>query len=448
MPAPRPPADGTIADVLPRRPLTGTPTRAGLRNMQQLIQLRWIAVVGQIATILVVHYGMQIALPLQPMLATLAVLATFNILSLWWWQRRARVTNAALLLALLVDVASLAIQLYLGGGIGNPFVFLFVLQVALGTVLLRHPANWLLAGAAGLGVVALVLFPGPTTIHSDPARGLADPYVQGLLVCFLLVATLLVVFISRINRILRDRDARVAELRQRAAEEEHIVRMGLLASGAAHELGTPLATLAVILGDWRHLPTLVSDPELLTDVGEMQAQVARCKSIVTNILLAAGETRGEAPVQTRLHDFLDTLVEDWRVSRACDRLDYRNDCAINPRIVADTGLRQMVFNVLDNALEASPAGLGLVARCEGADLVMEVSDDGPGFSADILERLGTPYNSSKGRPGGGLGLFLSVNVARTLGGRLLARNRPQGGAVVAVRLPLESLSIEEREDDA
>src|SRR5690606_5031874 len=121
-----------------------------------------------------------------------------------------------------------------------------------------------------------------------------------------------------------DRDARVAELRQRAAEEEHIVRMGLLASGAAHELGTPLATLAVILGDWRHLPTLVSDPELLTDVGEMQAQVARCKSIVTNILLAAGETRGEAPVQTRLHDFLDTLVDDWRVSRACDRLDYRN----------------------------------------------------------------------------------------------------------------------------
>src|SRR5690606_40820947 len=114
----------------------------------------------------------------------------------------------------------------------------------------------------------------------------------------------------------------------------------------------------------------------------------------------------------------------------------------------DTGLRQMVFNVLDNALEASPGGLALVARCDGADLVMEVSDDGPGFSAEILERLGTPYNSSKGRPGGGLGLFLSVNVARTLGGRLLARNRPQGGAVVAVRLPLESLSIEERVDDA
>src|SRR5690606_39703024 len=106
------------------------------------------------------------------------------------------------------------IQLYLGGGIGNPFVFLFALQVALGTVLLRHPANWLLGAATALAVIALALFPGPTTIHSDPAHGLADPYVRGLLVCFLLVATLLVVFISRIHRILRDRDARVAELRQ------------------------------------------------------------------------------------------------------------------------------------------------------------------------------------------------------------------------------------------
>ena len=89
------------------------------------------------------------------------------------------------------------------------------------------------------------------------------------------------------------------------AEEEHIVRMGLLASGAAHELGTPLSTLSVILGDWHHLPTFASDPELSQDVSEMQAQVMRCKSIVTNILLSAGETRGEAPVETRLHDLFE-----------------------------------------------------------------------------------------------------------------------------------------------
>lgn len=425
----------------------GPPDSAGRRNLQQLIQLRWIAVVGQIATIATVHYGLGIALPLQPMLWVLAGLVAFNLLSLAWWRRHGRVSNAALLLALLVDVASLTAQLYFSGGITNPFVFLYLLQVALGALLLRPPANWIVAIVAGLCLVLLAVFPAPLRIPVEPWRGLADPYVQGLLICALLVATLLAVFIARIGRILRERDARLATLRQRAAEEEHIVRMGLLASGAAHELGTPLSTLSVILGDWQHLPTFASDPELLHDVVEMQAQVLRCKAIVTNILLSAGETRGEAPAQSTLHAFMDGLVEDWKASRPVRGFSYRNDCEADPGIVADSGLRQMVFNVLDNALEASPDWVELHVACRGSRLVIEVNDAGPGFSPAVLERLGAPYNSSKGRPGGGLGLFLSSNVARTLGGTLTARNRSHGGAAVTINLPLSALTLEERRDD-
>ncbi|KQZ56519.1 MULTISPECIES: ATP-binding protein [unclassified Lysobacter] len=427
--------------------MNGAQDRTGLRNMQQLIQLRWIAVVGQVVTIFVVHYGIGIALPLGTMCAVLAALVAFNLGSQQWWKRRAHVSNLALLVGLLVDVISLSIQLYLSGGITNPFVFLYLLQVALGTVLLRSPANWILAAAAGVCFTALAVLPTPLHIAADPGNGLADHYVQGLLICFLLVAALLVVFITRIGRILRERDARLAELRQRAAEEEHIVRMGLLASGAAHELGTPLSTLSVILGDWQHLPSIASETELHHDVAEMLAQVARCKSIVTNILLSAGETRGESPVETTLHELLDDLADEWRAARTPAAFEYQRRCEDDPSIVSDEGLRQMVFNVLDNALEASPAWVALDADCRDGELVIQVSDAGPGFSADVLERLGTPYNSSKGRPGGGLGLFLSVNVARTLGGRLTARNQPQGGAVVTVTLPLSAIALEEHGDD-
>lgn len=427
--------------------LSGSRDRAGLRNMQQLIQLRWIAVVGQVATILAVHFGLGIELPLGLMFGVLAALAAFNLGSHMRWRRSERVSNDAVLLGLLVDVASLGIQLYLSGGVTNPFVFLFLLQVVLGTVLLHSPGNWIIAAAAAFAVTLLALLPTPIRLPVEPAQGLADPYVQGLLICFVLIAALLVVFITRIGRIIRERDARLAELRQRAAEEDHIVRMGLLASGAAHELGTPLSTLSVILGDWQHLPTMASDGELYHDVSEMQAQVARCKSIVTNILLAAGETRAEAPVETTLHALLDELANDWREARNPAQFRYRNDCSLDPPIVADVGLRQMVFNVLDNALEASPRFVALEARCEDETLLLDVSDAGDGFAVEILQRLGTPYNSSKDRPGGGLGLFLSVNVARTLGGSLTARNRPQGGAVVTIALPLAAIAIEESNDD-
>lgn len=415
--------------------------------MQQLIQLRWIAVVGQVATILVVQYGLDIALPLGLMCGVLAALAVFNLVSHLWWRRSEQVSSVALLVGLLVDVASLTIQLYLSGGITNPFVFLYLLQVVLGTVLLRAPLSWVIAAAAAVCVTGLTLVRTPLELTVEPARGLADHYVQGLLICFLLIAGLLVVFITRIGRILRERDARLAELRQRAAEEDHIVRMGLLASGAAHELGTPLSTLSVILGDWQHLPTMASDGELHNDVLEMQAQVARCKSIVTNILLAAGGPRAEAPTETTLHAMLDDLADEWRDARNPPSFRYSNRCDVDPDIVSDVGLRQMVFNVLDNALESSPHWVAMDARCDGDMLLIEISDAGTGFVADVLQRVGTPYNTSKGRPGGGLGLFLSVNVARTLGGSLTAKNRPQGGAIVTLALPLAAIAIEEGDHD-
>lgn len=420
---------------------------AGMKNMQQLIQLRWFALAGQVATILVVHFGFQIRLPLLPMLVVLVLLAAFNVASLWRWRRRQEVTDDALLLSLLVDVVTLTALLHLSGGVANPFVFLYLLQVVLGAVLLRPRSSWVVVAATSLGFIGLILFPGPVVILVEPARALADPYVQGLLLCFLLNAILLVVFITRISRILRARDARLADLRQRAAEDDHIVRMGLLASGAAHELGTPLATLSVILGDWRHMPPFTEQPELQQEIDEMQAQLSRCKTIVTGILQSAGEARGEAPVETTVYGFLDELVAEWRASRPVQDMEYRNSFGADLPIISDWGLKQMIHNVLDNALEASPQWVGLYASRDGGRLVLRVRDDGPGFAPALLAQFGKPYQSSKGRPGGGLGLFLSLNVARSLGGSISALNRAEGGAVVTMLLPLSSITHGESHDD-
>ncbi|WP_202841413.1 ATP-binding protein [Luteimonas saliphila] len=414
--------------------------------MRQLIQLRWIAVVGQLPTIVVVHAAMGIALPLPPMLAVLAALAAFNLGAMLRWRGQRRVSNASLLLGLLVDVAALTVQLYLSGGITNPFAFLYLLQVVLAAVLLRPWSTWLIVALTSACIVGLALFPGPVTLPASPDGGLSDPYVQGLLLCFVLIAALLVVSVIRTGRTLRARDAGLAAMRQRAAEEEHIVRMGLLASGAAHELGTPLSTMAVILGDWRRLPHFAAEPELLEDVAEMQAQVQRCKAIVSGILASAGETRGEAPRGTTLRAFLDGLVDEWKRSRPVRGFEYRDRIDGELAIVSDAGLQQMLWNVLDNALEASRSRVVLDAGEVDDTLVLRVSDDGPGFAPDMLDRIGKPYQSSKGAPGRGLGLFLAVNVARTLGGTIDARNEG-GGATVTITLPLQALALEPDEDD-
>jgi len=414
---------------------------AGHKNMQQLIQLRWIAVIGQITTIFAAPMVFDVRLPLPAMLNVLACLIAFNIASTLRWQENQVVSNSELLLALTVDIASLTAQLYLSGGATNPFVFLYLLHVILGAVLLEAWSTWTIVGVTGTCIAGLALFSEPLSLPLDHARGILSLYVQGMLICFVLDAALLVIFITRIMRNMRVTAAKLADLRQRAAEEDHIIRMGLLASGAAHELGTPLATLAVILGDWKHMPEFKANGELLEEIGEMQTQLMRCKSIVSGILLSAGETRGESSAATTVNTFLADLVAGWRVGRPVVDFEYDNRIVPDHPVVSDSTLKQMICNVLDNALEASPQWLRMEASVKDDQLVLQVTDAGPGFAPVILAQLGKPYNSSKGRPGGGLGLFLVVNVARTLGGAVTASNLPHGGALVRLTLPLSEIEI-------
>jgi two-component system sensor histidine kinase RegB len=419
---------------------------AGHRNMLQLIELRWIAVIGQVTTIAAAILIFNVQLPLVPMLEVLACLIAFNIASHLRWHEHVPVTNREVFLALLVDVAGLTVQLYLSGGTTNPFAFSYLLQVILSAVLLEAWSTWTIVWLTLFCLAGLSVYARPLALPFDHARGIASLYVQGMLICFAVNAALLVVFVQRISGTLREKAAQLADLRQRAAEEEHIVRMGLLASGAAHELGTPLATLSVILGDWKRMPEFKKNPELLEEIAEMQTQLKRCKSIVSGILLSAGSARGESAVRTTIRRFLDGLVDEWKGSRPAVEFSYLNRIRDDIPVAFDSALKQMIDNVLDNALEASPDWVGLEASVTGDTLTLVVTDTGPGFAPAMLAQFGKPYQSSKGRAGGGLGLFLVVNVARTLGGSVAARNREQGGAEVTLTLPLSAIALEEEHE--
>lgn len=199
----------------------------GHKNMLHLIHLRWLAVGGQIATILVATWGLDIQLPLFQMLAVMVCLIAFNIGSHLRWHEERVVSNRELFLAMLVDIASLTAQLYFTGGINNPFVFLFLLQVILSAVLLRAESTWTVVWITTLCLAFLSVFNKPLVWPPESTSKLSDFYATGIVICFVLNAALLVIFITRIGSNLRAGDATLATMRQRAAEEEHIVRMGL-----------------------------------------------------------------------------------------------------------------------------------------------------------------------------------------------------------------------------
>lgn len=414
-----------------------------IKNINLLIQLRWIAVIGQVLTIGFVQFWMGIELPLMQMVAVLCGSVFLNVISQEWLRRQTDARDRELLLLLLLDVAALTAQLYLSGGATNPFVSLYLLQVTLGAMLLNGRSIWVVVVVACLCFAGLILVHRPLALPEAMHDDVMQWRILGTLICFVLDAALIVVFVTRIARNLRERDEGLAALKQQAAEEDHIVRMGLLASGAAHELGTPLASLSVILSDWRRMPELAGNAELMEEIGEMQAGVQRCKSIVTGILMSAGDVRGEAPAVTTVNDFFGELVDEWRIARSVKALVYENRFGDDLPIVSDSALKQVLFNVLDNAIEVSPLWIRMAVEREDDMLLVKVSDMGPGFAKEMLAQLGKPYNSSKGRPGGGLGLFLVVNALRKLGGSVAAENRSVGGALVTLNLPLAALTIGE-----
>jgi two-component system, sensor histidine kinase RegB len=418
------------------------------KNALLLIQLRWLAVLGQASTIVLGTVLFDLALPMPPMFGVIGGLVLLNLFSMLRPRLGGEVRSVELMAGLFLDISALTALLYFSGGASNPFVFLYVLQVTLGAILLKPRQTWLLVAWSCLCFAALTRWSVPLTFSTPDHPDLFALHVDGMFVCYVLVILLLVLFIGRIGANIRRRDQRLADLRQQAAEEDHIVRMGLLASGAAHELGTPLATLSVILGDWRHLPEFRDHPERREELEDMDAELRRIKGIVGGILMSAGEARGEATELTTAAQFLDQLVTEWRsLSPACT-LDYAVDAPLDVEafrrtpIVAGPALRQVIFNVLDNAREVSPDWVGLSARCRDGELALTVRDRGPGFAPEMLERLGKPYQSSKSSPGRGLGLFLVVNVLRKLGGRVEARNDTlAGGAEVQLILPLSAVAI-------
>ena len=415
-------------------PLGSAPDAIATDNMRQLIQLRWLAVIGQFVTITVVRFGLDVSLPTVALLELVALLALANLISALML-RHHRVTHTEFLSALLFDVGMLTAQLYFSGGADNPFIALYLVQVVLGAILLRPALIWILLVVTTCCYAFLSLQHWPLLFPPGLVHDIADLYTLGHWISYALVAMLLVLFIARISRNLRARDTYLADMRQHAAEEDNIVRMGLFASGAAHELGTPLASLSVILSDWQRMPKLASDPELIGELREMQSEVQRCKSIVTDILHSAGEPRSEALGSIDARTFIDDLTKAWQDAHPSARLESRSDAVGGVAVLADPALRQAIWNLLENAGDVSPQQVCLAATQEAGMLVLSVRDRGPGFSPTMLQHFGQPYQSSKGA-GHGVGLFLVVTVARRLGGRVETTNLNGGGAVVRLLVPL------------
>ena len=397
-------------------------------TLRRLIVLRWCLLAGEVAAIVGLPALLDIALPRAPMLLVVGLQLLANGLLARRLRGAGSLGDSPLFVQLVLDIVALSVLMFFSGGAANPLVSLLLPPVAIAALAL--PARPV-AAIAGLAVAAysllnVVYLPLPI---ADAGRA-ARLHLAGMWFSFVVSVAMLGWFVVRMTASIRQRDAELAEVREKSLRDERVIALGALAAGAAHELSTPLATMAIVAGELDHDPALGADAR--ADVAVLRRQIAACKEIISRLAGQAGAERLDAASSARADEWLSGIFQRWLALRPHHGSDLQlTGNAPAPRVIADTRLEQGLLNLFNNAADAAPA-VDVVADWDSEWLTIEVRDRGPGFAAEVLERAGrAPFPGHAG--GTGIGLFLAQAAISRLGGQLTLFN--DGGGVARIELP-------------
>ena len=402
-------------------------------NAQWLIQLRWAQIVGQAATVLGADLMLGVDLPLSMLWALVAVGLGSNLALAASVRRSGRADGRVLAAVMALDVAALTGLLFLTGGADNPFGFLYLVQIALATVILEAAWTWALVALSFIGFGLLLV------VEHRPLTVAPHTRAIGVWVALGVASAFIVHFLLRVTAALAARDAELAEAHNLAARQERLASLATMAAGAAHELATPLGTVALVAKELeRHLADH-SDRTLAEDARLIREQVGRCRAILDQMVGgtgAAGEGLVSQPVA-------EVLAEALTIIRTAPpvRQSVAPDVAATVVNLPVRAVTQALRSLITNAQDASPPdGEVLVsATCRAGVLAIDVVDRGRGMSAEVLARIGEPFYTTKqpGR-GMGLGLYLARAVFESVGGAMAIDSREGAGTRVTVTMPTDA----------
>jgi two-component system, sensor histidine kinase RegB len=404
-------------------------------SARRLMAMGWIAIAIQLAFVFVASAFFDAPISLARVLAICALQAVLNLPVLWGRVAAAASEPLAAFAQILIDVLALTGIAYFAGGASCPLISLYLPLIAVAATILppRHASA---LAAISIGCYSLVsLVPAPTHVH-DTAQAFRS-HLIGMWVIFVCSALTISWFVVRLNATIRNRDAALAAARETALRNERVIALGNLAAGAAHELGTPLATMAVVVGELAADSSL--SPQVKSDIELALAQVRECKRIITRLAARAGSSRAEAVQPVSADVWIEQLVERWRRQRPQIVPDVKIEGSIpGPRIAADVTLEQALLNLFNNAADASPGQVGIHAGWDSRHMQVDVLDRGKGIPPEISGRLGLDLVSTRDE-GAGMGVVLALSAVEQSGGTLSITNRADGGTLAKVLLPLASI---------
>jgi two-component system sensor histidine kinase RegB len=427
-----------------------TPTTPLSVNFAWLVRLRFGAVLGQLVVIVAVSSLLGAVLPLMALGVVMALELLLNAWALVRLHGKKAIGERHVTLSVGADLLLFTALLYFSGGPANPFSFLYLIHIALAAVVLPPRTSFALVACA-LGS-SLGLFWAHVPLPHDHAQHQHEYswHMRGMWVAFGLAACFIVYFIQRVLRELRSIEEALVASRERATRGDAVAALAMLSAGAAHELASPLSTIALASGELlRRLPEGATSAASRDDVLLIKSQVERCRAILDQLAAEAGQAHGSS---------FGELTWPMIVEHGASGFD-RQRLTVEappgpPRPLAGSlgAISQALRNLLSNAFDATrPDGAVKLGISElRGELAFTVQDEGPGMSESVLSRATEPFFTTKPRGQGmGLGLFLVQSVAEQMGGRLELSSQAGRGTLAKLVLPLTATNgrmVAARED--
>ncbi len=415
-------------------------------RLDTLIRIRWVAVIGQTVAVVFVSYGMDFELPLALCLVAIAFSAWLNVVLRWRYGPGYRLGETTTSLLLGYDIVQLAALLFLTGGLQNPFALLLVVPVVISATSQSIWQTVMLGTLATACATALTFYHLPLPWY--PGTALQIPLLLLVGTWSAIVSSLIftAVYAFRVADEGRKLSAALSATELALQREQHISALDGLAAAAAHELGTPLATIALVSKELSR--ELKADSPHQEDAKLLLSQAARCREILQKLTSLSSEG-ADAIAKVPLASLMEEVAgphRDFGIALSVSTSAGGQAALPEPVMVRNPAILYGLGNLLENAVDFARSAVEFDAYWNEETVVVEISDDGPGFSREILDRIGEPYVTTRtpDRSGGGLGLglFIAKSLLERTGAALTFENRtdgPKAGARVRVKWPQAAL---------
>jgi two-component system sensor histidine kinase RegB len=405
----------------------------GSVRVRTLLYVRWIAVVGQAVALLVVREFLDLKLPLADCIALLVASILVNLYLLLTRSSSAWLPEHEAAFSLGYDVVQLSALLYLTGGLQNPFAILILAPVTVSATILSRRSTLLLSLFVALAISVLALFHEPLP-WTRPGFAVPPLYLWGLWTALTVATGFTAVYVARVAAEARSMEAALTETQIALAREQRLSALGSLAAAVAHELGSPLGTIAVVAKELAL--DVPPDSPLRPDIELLVSEIARCRDIMAQLGQAPADEDADSPFQTPP---LSALVEEVIGQQAAAMVPIElvrrpSGGALEPNVARQPEMLHGLANLIQNAVQFARTRATVTIAWSARDVSVTVEDDGPGFSAAVLARLGEPYISSRAGSAGhmGLGVFIAQTLLTRTRGRITFGITDDGGARVAI----------------